>query len=263
VAGRFYPADPEALGKMVSALLFCVPAKVPERAVALMAPHAGFMYSGRVAGETYAQVAIPHRAILLGPNHTGLGEALSIWDGGGWRLPGGVVEVDEDLCGRLKQQCPLLVSDQQAHLREHCLEVQIPFLQGRVDPLRIVPVVIGTSRLEDLRNLGLAVARAVQETGEEVLIVISSDMTHYEPAEVAASKDRIALDRLERLDAEGLHRTVRTEKITMCGFAPSVVGLIAARELGAQSGRLVLYAHSGEVTGDYDNVVGYAGMVFS
>jgi MEMO1 family protein len=262
VAGHFYPADPEALGEMVASCLPSPPG-TPEKAIALMAPHAGLIYSGKVAGATYDRVAGVRRIILLGPNHTGRGTPLSIWDRGEWRMPWGPVPVDATLCDRLKHHCAALMSDSEAHLREHCLEVQIPFLQRRCAGFRFAPIVVGTSRLEELRALGEGVARAVRESEEEILIVISSDMTHYEPAEEAARKDRLALERMESVDPEGLHRVVREEAITMCGSAPAVAALFAARELGVHSGRLVAYAHSGEVSGDFHEVVGYAGMIFS
>jgi len=263
VAGRFYPDDPEELGGMVAGFLPSPLPDPPEEVVAMMAPHAGLIYSGRVAGATYGTVAVPRRILLMGPNHTGRGAALSLWDHGRWEMPGGVTEVDEEFCGTLRRNCSTLVPDRAAHLREHCLEVQLPFLRARHPGFRIAPIVVGTSRLEDLRELGRGVAVSIRQSPEPVLIVISSDMTHYEPAETAASKDRLAVRQMELLDPEGLHRTVRQEGISMCGCAPAVAGLFAARELGAQSGRLVLYAHSGEASGDNDAVVGYAGMVFS
>ena len=262
VAGHFYPADPKALGEMVASSLSS-PQGTPEKVIALMAPHAGFIYSGKVAGATYGRVAIPRRIVLLGPNHTGRGAPLSIWDRGEWQMPGGTVPVDTALCDGLKRHCVALISDFEAHRREHSLEVQIPFLQRRCGALRFAPIVVGTSGLEELRTLGQGIASAVRESGEDILIVISSDMTHYEPAEEAARKDRLALERMESMDPEGLHRVVREKAISMCGFAPAVAALFAARDLGAHSGRLVAYAHSGEVSGDYLEVVGYAGMIFS
>ena len=263
VAGSFYPDDPEELEEVVAR---CLPTPLPEHpetVIALMAPHAGFIYSGRVAGATFGSVAVPARVILIGPNHTGLGAALSLWDHGKWETPGGVTEVDEDFCACLRRHCPRLSSDRAAHLREHSLEVQIPFLRARRERFRIAPIVVGTSRLEDLRALGLGMARAIRESPGGALIVVSSDMTHYEPADVAAAKDRLALDRMERLDPDGLHRVVREMNISMCGYAPAVAALFAARDLGAVSGRLILYSHSGETSGDNESVVGYAGMVFS
>ena len=262
VSGRFYPEDPGELKVMVERFL-APPARDVRPAVALMVPHAGFVYSGMVAGDTYRRIEVPARVLLMGPNHTGLGPPLSLWDAEDWAMPWGRVAVDLDLCDSLKGHCAALVSDRQAHLREHCLEVQLPFLWARRPGARIAAIVVGTSALEDLRELGRGLAAAVSESPDPILIVISSDMTHYETADAAARKDRMALETMERLDAESLHRRVREERISMCGFAPAVAGLVAARELGARSGKVARYAHSGDVTGDLHSVVGYAGMVFS
>jgi AmmeMemoRadiSam system protein B len=262
VSGRFYPENPDELHDMVERFL-APPAPEVRPAVALMAPHAGFVYSGMVAGDTYRRVEVPARVVLMGPNHTGLGPPLSLWDAEDWAMPWGHVAVDPDLCASLKRHCAPLVSDRQAHRREHCLEVQLPFLWARRPGVRIAAIVVGTSALEDLRELGRGLAAAVSRSPDPILIVISSDMTHYETADAAARKDRRALEAMERLDAENLHRRVREERISMCGFAPAVAGLVAARDLGARSGKVARYSHSGDVTGDLDSVVGYAGMVFS
>jgi MEMO1 family protein len=263
VAGQFYPSDPGDLDRTLADLIQTAPGRSPEPAVAILAPHAGYIYSGRIAGAVYGRITVPPRIVLMGPNHTGMGPALSLWDGGEWRMPGGEVALDRDLGHALQRHCPLLVSDRAAHLREHCLEVQIPFLRARAPNLRITPVVVGTSRLSQLRDLGAAVARAIRESGESVLLVLSSDMTHYEAAETVRRRDEPALAAMERVDPEALHHAVSREAITMCGFAPAVAGLFAARDLGAGSGKLVLYGHSGEVTGNLDSVVAYAGMIFS
>ena len=263
VAGRFYPGEPDILKTLVADLLVTHATAEPQSAIAVLVPHAGYVYSGGVAAAVYSAVRIPARVILLGPNHTGLGPPLSLWDRGIWEFPGGEVRVDEEFGHLLRKSCPELVPDPLAHRYEHCLEVQIPFLEARVEHLRVTPVVLGTSRLETLHQLGHAIAEVVRQAGEAALVVISSDMTHYEPAEVAARKDHLAVEAMEAMDAEGLHQVVVREEISMCGFAPAVAGLAAAREMGARSGRLVRYAHSGVVSGDNTSVVGYAGMVFS
>jgi hypothetical protein len=263
VAGFFYPAEPEELERLVSSLFPAPATDPPEAATAVMAPHAGLIYSGRVAAATFGAVRVPRRAILLGPNHTGLGVPLSVWSRGSWIFPGGTVGVDEGICQAILDSCPAAAPDREAHRKEHCLEVQLPFLLRRSPDVRIAPVVVGTSRLETLEVLGGAVARAVEGSREPVLIVISSDMTHYEPAAVAARKDRAALREMETLDVAAFRETVLREEISMCGFAPAIAGLLACRRLRASSGRLVAYAHSGLVTGDDREVVGYAGMVFS
>jgi MEMO1 family protein len=263
VAGRFYPGEPEVLDTLVAKLLVSASAGEPQRAIALLVPHAGWIYSGAVAGAVYASVRIPDRVVLLGPNHTGLGPPLSVWDRGEWEVPGARVPVDEEMARTLKSSCADLLPDQSAHRYEHCLEVQLPFLRARAPHLRVTPVVVGTTRIDSLRGLADALAEAIRRIGEEILIVISSDMTHYEPAPEAQKKDRLAVAAMEAVDAEELYRVVRQEGISMCGYAPAVSGLLTSRELGARVGRLVRYSHSGEVSGDSTSVVGYAGMTFS
>lgn len=263
VAGRFYPGEPEVLERLAAKLLASPVVGGPQCATALLAPHAGWIYSGAIAGAVYASVIVPSRVILVGPNHTGLGPPLSIWDRGAWLIPGGRFDVDEEMASALKEACPELIPDVSAHRYEHCLEVQLGFLKMRREDVRITPIIVGTARIDALRALGEGIARTVGGSGVQVLVVISSDMTHYEPADVTERKDRMAVAAMERLDPEELERVVNRERISMCGFAPAVAGLVAARLLGARSGSLIRYAHSGEVSGDASSVVGYAGMVFS
>jgi AmmeMemoRadiSam system protein B len=264
VAGRFYPGEPEILRRLVTDLLAgATAAEGLQPAIALLVPHAGYVYSGGVAAAVFSAVQVPERVILLGPNHTGMGPPLSLWDRGAWEFPGGRVPVEEDIGGRLKEECPELIPDPSAHRYEHSLEVQVPFLAARRPSVRIVPVVVGTTRKEPLEMLGRALASVIRGSKEEVLMVISSDMTHYEPAREAERKDLLAIGAMEAIDGESLQRVVKREGISMCGYAPAMAGLAAARNLGARKGRLVRYAHSGQVSGDDDSVVGYAGMIFS
>jgi AmmeMemoRadiSam system protein B len=262
VAGRFYPREPDALEHLVESLLSGSGAPVAQSVIALLAPHAGFRYSGGVAGAVYREVRVPSRVILLGPNHTGYGPPLSLWDKGAWELPGARITVDESLARSLQECLPDLLPDEAAHRHEHALEVQLPFLRARRENLLITPIVVGVDRLEALQRLGQGMARVLRQLRDEFLLVISSDMTHYESAQVAWRKDHKAVSAMEAIDPEELHRVVMHEGISMCGIAPAVAGLTAARELGARKGRLIRYAHSGEVTGDHAAVVGYAGMVF-
>lgn len=263
VAGRFYPGEPETLARVVGSLLASSPAEGAAPAVAAMVPHAGYVYSGGVAGRVYAALRIPSRVVLLGPNHTGRGPALSLWDRGAWRIPGGMVTVDEAMGREIRDRIPEVRPDQAAHEAEHCLEVQLPFLAALSPGVRITPLVVGTARREVLERLAKALADALRAAGEEVLLILSSDMTHYEPAEAARRKDRLAIAALEALDDVELERVVDAERISMCGYAPVLAGILAAGELGARSGRLVSYDHSGSVSGDLASVVGYAGMTFS
>jgi hypothetical protein len=266
VAGLFYPAEPEALRREVEALAAAAgPAPAPGAAapVAVLVPHAGYVYSGRIAAVTYRAAPLPGRAVILCPNHTGRGAPIAVRDEGAWRTPLGDAPIDAALARDLARRCPAARSDAEAHRREHALEVQIPFLQVLVPGFRFVPVCVGTLHLPALLDLGRALAEAIAAAGGEALIVISSDFSHYIPAALAERQDRKAIDRVLALDPEGLHRVVLEDDISMCGVAPAVAGLEAARRLGAVSGRLVAYGNSGEASGDTRSVVGYAGIVLS
>jgi AmmeMemoRadiSam system protein B len=262
VAGSFYPAGSQQLRRTVASL---VDADRPrEPAAGVLVPHAGYIYSGACAGKTFSAVELPERLIILCPNHTGLGPPMATDEAEAWDTPLGPARVDLGLVRRLIEACPPLTADANAHRREHALEVQLPFLQHlRGESFSFAPICVGTARYEELEELGEALARVLASLGEPCLLVISSDMTHYEPADAARRKDERALGRLERLDAQGLHRVVTSEGITMCGFAPAVAALIALERRGASGGRLVEYTHSGVVTGDDREVVAYAGMVFA
>jgi MEMO1 family protein len=257
VAGRFYPRDREHLAAEVARLLGG-DGTAPRQAIGVLVPHAGYAYSGAVAGATYARVDVPARAIVLGPNHTGMGARCALWPGGAFRTPLGRVAIDAALTASLRA-CALVEEDRAAHLREHALEVQLPFLQVRRPDVAIAALCLGQLSAEECEEVGLAVARAAREHG--ALVVASSDMSHYEPAARAREHDLRALERLLALDARGLHDRVRREDISMCGVIPATVMLAAARELGAARAELVRYANSGDVNGDRESVVGYAGAV--
>jgi AmmeMemoRadiSam system protein B len=260
VAGSFYPADPEALRSAIDAM---TGGRTPPRepiALALLVPHAGYVYSGRVASETYLASRLPARLVILGPNHTGEGSPIAIMSEGSWRTPLGDAGIDAALATAILGRCPAASEDAAAHRREHSIEVQVPILQRLVPDFRFVPVCVGTQRLTALLDLGRSLAAAIQASGGECLMVMSSDMSHYVPAALAERQDRKALDRIRALDPAGLHRVVLEEEISMCGMAPAVAGLEAARLLGASSARMVAYGHSGERTGDDGSVVAYAGV---
>ena len=261
VAGRFYPDDPAALAADVASYLS--PEQQRMKAIGCIAPHAGYVYSGRVAGAVFARVEIPSSCIILCPNHTGRGHPLAIMDEGAWQTPLGKIEIDADLARKLLEPFPALTPDAAAHQFEHAIEVELPFLQSIRRDVQFVPIAVGTSRLLLLEKLGEAVARAVQESGDQILIIASSDMNHYEDDATTRVKDRKAIDQILALDPGGLYHTVINESISMCGFGPSVAMLTAAKLLGAKQAELVAYATSGDVNGDRHAVVGYAGIVIS
>ena len=230
------------------------------RAKGIVVPHAGYVYSGGVAGEVYSSVEIPERHIIFCPNHTGVGAKAAVMVRGSWRMPWGEVPIDEELADRLLAASPLLAEDATAHRGEHSLEVQLPFLRRFRETFRFVPVALGNLSLPDCRTLGEAVARVAGEEALPPLLIASSDMSHYEPDGVARKKDGQAIDRILALDPEGLFRVVRSERISMCGVIPATVVLFASLALGAGSARLIQYSTSGDVSGDRGQVVGYAGL---
>lgn len=260
VAGRFYPNRREDLTRLLDQYL-AEPA--PHAAYGVMVPHAGYVYSGAVAGATFARTTIPPTVVILGPNHHGLGFAAALSTSRSWLTPLGEVAVATELGLRLLKAIPQLKGDESAHRFEHSLEVQVPFLQRLQPALRIVPLCIGQLPLAELLEIGVALGRFFAAEGERPLLVASSDMTHYEPGAVARVKDERALERVLALDPAGLYHTVRDGGITMCGVLPTVIMLAAAKELGATRAELVRYANSGDITGDQSEVVGYAGVVVS
>jgi AmmeMemoRadiSam system protein B len=261
VAGTFYDDDPHRLKQQLAEL---IPSGLERQAaIGVVSPHAGYVYSGRVAGELLARVELPATVIILGPNHHGRGAQAALSPDDDWLTPLGTVPVDRELALLIQRHSPLVVEDREAHRYEHSLEVQLPFLQYLRADIRIVPLCLCFGDLESCQRLGNSLAAAITDYGKEVLILASSDMTHYESALAARQKDEQALNRLLALDAAGLHRVCREERITMCGVIPAVTMLFAAKELGAQKAQLIRYATSGEVTGDESSVVAYAAVTLS
>jgi MEMO1 family protein len=263
VAGRFYPSNPDDLRAEVRGYLSPASSKEhsPVRALGCLAPHAGYMYSGHVAGAVFARVVIPTRCILLCPNHTGVGHALAAMSGGAWKTPLGDVAIDGELAQALRKRFPALEEDPSAHRAEHAVEVELPFLQMRQREFRFVPIALGTGKFEILEALGKALAEVIAKEKDPVLIVASSDMNHYESDVVTRAKDHRAIEKILTMDPRGLFDVITEQDISMCGFGPAVAMLTAARQLGATSAELVKYATSGDVSGDRDMVVGYAGVV--
>jgi AmmeMemoRadiSam system protein B len=260
VAGRFYPGNTRQLTEELET--FITKTKTKKDIRGMVVPHAGYIYSGAVAGAVYSTVRIPDLVVILCPNHTGLGAPLSIMNDGQWQTPLGNVSIDEKAANIILQLCPELRPDKTAHRLEHSLEVQLPFLQYLKEDFKLVPICVGTSNLDTLLRLGDALAQAIQAIAGPVLLVASSDMTHYESAAVASKKDNLAIEQMIALDPPGLHRVVQQHRISMCGFAPAVAVMHSCKKLGATKGELVKYANSGDVSGDYDSVLGYAGMIF-
>jgi AmmeMemoRadiSam system protein B len=263
VAGRFYPDDPERLRSAVDSFLTGTDTKKKISARACIVPHAGYIYSGSVAGDVYRRIEIPARVILLGPRHFPRGAPLAILSDGAWQTPLGMAPIDHPLAEKIMRAVPQLREDSVAHSAEHSLEVQLPFLQRAAASFAFVPIVIGPMHWPTLEEFGRALANVIAAEHGPILLIASSDMNHYESDAVTRVKDRKAIDQMIALDPRKLFDTVRAENISMCGYAAAVTAMIAARELGATRSELIRYATSGDVNGDFEQVVGYAGLVIS
>lgn len=265
MAGRFYPAKPEVLARQVDQYLageWGTPEKV-EAALGCIVPHAGYVYSGAVAGAVFRRLPALSLYVILCPNHTGRGAPLAIISKGEWLTPLGRVPVDTELARSLCHYCHLLMEDATAHEDEHSLEVQLPFLQRSVGAFSFVPIALGVGGFEVLESLGHAIAQALKQSLRPALIVASSDMNHYEPDDVTRRKDGMAIDQIKVLDPKGLYEVIRREDISMCGYGPAVAMLTAAKDLGATRAELVRHATSADAGGDRSEVVGYAGIIVS
>jgi MEMO1 family protein len=259
VAGRFYPGDRDTLLGEVRTYLS--PTEKTISAIGCVVPHAGYIYSGHVAGALFARLNIPQRCIVLCPNHTGMGQPLAIMSGGAWETPLGNISIDSSLADTLKQRFPLLTEDADAHRAEHAVEVELPFLQAKSPNFTFVPIALGTAKFDVLESLGQAIGDVVKDEPEAVLIIASSDMNHYENDKITRVKDHKAIERILALEARGLFDVVMREDISMCGFGPTVAMLTAAKRLGATAAELIKYSTSGDISGDREMVVGYAGIV--
>jgi AmmeMemoRadiSam system protein B len=273
VAGSWYAGTPNSLRKQIEQLFLHrlgpgslpqVVSEGPRSIVGLVVPHAGYMASGPVAAHAYHHLAEdgkPDVVVIFGPNHTGHGSALSIMNEGAWRTPLGDVEVDTETADKILQASSIIDVDDRAHVYEHSIELQLPFLQYLYgSELKFVPICFMMQDLESSREVGKAVASALK--GKNELVIASSDMTHYEPQERAEKKDRMAIDAALELDEERYYNTVESYGISTCGYGPVIAAITAAKELGAKKAELLSYGTSGDVLGDRSAVVGYASIAF-
>jgi hypothetical protein len=277
VAGYFYPSSRSELVRSIESLFSSElgPGELPSPRVegprkifGLISPHAGYMYSGSIASYGYLHLSkdgLPSRIIIIGPNHTGMGGAISIFPRGYWKLPLGVVEVDDELAEALHKKDPFIDLDGEAHLYEHSIEVQIPFLQyiyEKVDrSFKILPIVMMHQTWSGVQALGNALTEVLGDMPrEEYILIASTDFTHYESASSAEKKDKMVIERILDMDPHGLIETVYKYNISMCGYGPVATLLYVASNLGVKKSILLKYGSSGDVTGDYSNVVAYASL---
>ncbi len=270
-AGVFYAGSKEALKEQIEGCFLHKfgPGEIPSvneggprKLVSLICPHAGYAFSGPVASNAYFQMARDGRiesAVILGPNHTGIGSGVSIMTEGVWRTPMGDVEIDSGLAKRIQRASKYIDIDDIAHSNEHSIEVQLPFLQYIYGKgFKFVPICMMMQDLEVSRDVGEAIVRSI--SGRNVVTIASTDMTHYEPVKAANSKDRMAINAILELDEERLQSVVESHGITMCGYGPASVAIYVAKKLGAKKASLLSYKTSGDVTGDLSSVVGYAAI---
>ena len=272
-AGAFYEGDAEALKIQIENCFLqeLGPKKYPQvnkngprQLVGLICPHAGYMYSGAVAANAYYELACdgkPDIVVILGPNHTGYGSALSLMNEGVWRTPFGDVEVDVETANQIVQETRIVDVDDAAHRFEHSIEVQLPFLQYLYGSnFRFVPICFQIQDLYSADEIGQAIAKVLNS--KNAVVIASSDMTHYEPQITAASKDKAALKAVEAMDVKRFYSIIETQNITACGYGPIATTITAAKGMGAKEAKLLSYKSSGDVTGDYSSVVGYAAVSF-
>jgi len=261
VAGQFYSSSKSKLKTEVELLLN----KQPNRreVIACMMPHAGYMYSGKVAGKVASAIDIKEKIIIMGPNHTGYGEDFGVMTEGVWQMPFGDVSIDKELANAILNKSSYLKEDGLSHAYEHSLEVELPLLQYLKGDFTIVPITFSPDDLKACKDIGMGIAGCIKELNLEgsVLIIASSDMTHYEPQSSVESKDRQAIEAILELDEDKLWERIHRFNISMCGYAPAITMLVASKSLGAKKSELVAYQTSGDVTGDYSSVVGYAGII--
>lgn len=261
VSGSFYESSPTELSARLMALgVDSSPGSCD--AWGVIAPHAGYSFCGEVAAKLYSTVNVPDRVLVLGPNHTGLGLVASIAGFSGWKTPLGTVQADPEMTTLLSKNCKKLEIDNVAHMEEHSIEVQLPFLSTRNPRVAISAICFRSMSYESCSQIARAISSTIVELGRDVLVVASSDMNHHEPARVAMRKDRMALERIESLDGKGLYNSVVEHHISMCGYIPAVIAIEIAKKMGAKTAEVPFYATSEDVNGDSSSVVGYAGVIF-
>lgn len=261
VSGQFYPSLPADLSKIIESFKPAHPQKLSAKAVIL--PHAGYVYSGKVAVVTLAKVILKRRIVILGTNHSGLGEQFSLYPNGSWRIPLGEIPIDEELAGKILEAGKYIRADTMAHKFEHSIEVELPILKYMMKDFKFVPISCMPGSLAEYRAVGQQIYEGIKDLKEEVLLVASSDMSHYEPDARARRKDRMAIEAILNLDEDELIRRVERENISMCGIAPVAILLVCSKLMKVKKVQVVMYQTSGDTTGDYTSVVGYLGAVFS
>jgi uncharacterized protein, PH0010 family len=263
IAGSWYPGDPEILASEIDDFLKNVPAQpLDGRVAALIVPHAGYIYSGQIAAHSYKHVEGKtfDVVIVIGPSHRAYFQGASIYNKGGYKTPLGIVPVDVDLANRIIAQSPMISFVPSAHSEEHSVEIQLPFLQVALGEFNFVPIVMGDQDRHICGELAEAIYKSASD--KRILIVGSSDLSHFHAYGKAVKLDSVALDHIKRMAADGLLNDLKSGLCEACGGGPMAVAMMVAKRLGADRPKLLKYANSGDVTGDKGSVVGYASAVF-
>ena len=258
-SGSFYPGNKEELESVLKTLIEDCPQR--QKALGAISPHAGYVYSGRVMGSVFSRIEVPETVVILAPNHTGRGVPFSAWPEGLWRTPLGDTSIDEVFVNELLNMCELIEKDKAAHQNEHSAEVILPFLQYRNPQVKIVVIVVRSGNFENLSTVGRSIGDVIKKANSGTLVVASSDMTHYESRQSADKKDKSAIAEIVALKEEGLYRVVREQNISMCGVSPVISMMVCSKERDVAKAELIKYETSGEASGDYKQVVGYAGII--
>lgn len=260
VSGQFYPENKKNLLDLIEKLTPNDKKKISCKGIIL--PHAGYLYSGKVAITTVNKIIPKKHIIILGPNHTGQGAKFSLWRKSSWRTPLGIVDIDQDLASKILSNPGPIREDYAAHISEHSIEVDLPILSYFFGKFKFVPICCQTSSLEDYENVAKQIYEAIKNPKQEILLVASSDMTHYEDDACARRKDRLAIKPILDLNSLALSNIVEREKISMCGIAPVLILINILKKMGVKKSQVVLYQTSADTTNDPKSVVGYAGIIF-
>jgi len=262
VNGKFYPDNSLDLEKLIQDFNLKGSLKTAARGIVL--PHAGFTYSGQVAANTISKILPRKRLLILGPNHTGKGAKFSLWPGDSWKILNKEIEIDRELAKAILHKGESITEDASAHILEHSIEVELPILNHFFNDFKFVPIACQNATIFDYQAVAKQIYEAIKSLKglkEDILLIASTDFTHYEPDQVARRKDRQAIEAIINLDEEELIKQINKEKITLCGEAPLVIFISCLKRLGARKSQVALYKTSGDITGDKSSVVGYAGII--
>jgi MEMO1 family protein len=275
VAGMFYPDNPDELVKTIENCFTHSfgPGEIPkiksfegsDYPVNVMVPHAGFQYSGTIAAHSYCELAkngFPEVFIIIGPNHTGLGSEVSVFNEGEWITPLGDVQVDGEFANTLISFSDFASADFSAHIREHCIEVQLPFLQYFSNDFKIVPIVLGSQTIASANDLASAIFKTAEKLDKSYCVIASTDLSHFNTQERANKVDNFVLEDIEDMDEFKLFEEIIQYNITMCGYGPVMTTMILSKMCGKNTSEILAYKTSGDISGDLSSVVGYASGIF-